>query len=91
MSNPVPGYYETLLTAPVFSDDPIGVRQNQRWQLIVDDIHLSSTEADLREARGKAEGYIQGLVDAGHLTTDRLRDFKILSSVHQRRKILRTS
>ncbi len=91
MSNPAAsGYYETLLTAPDFSSDPIGVRQSQRWQLIVDDIHLSTTDGDLREARGKAEGYIQGLVDAGHLTTDRLRDFKILSSVHRRRVALRT-
>ncbi|MBA1319551.1 hypothetical protein G7032_27610 [Pseudomonas monteilii] len=91
MSNPpASGYYETLLTAPTFSDDPIGDRQSRRWQLIVDDIHLSSTEGDLREARGKAEGYIQGLVDAGYLSNDRLRDFKILSSFHRRRVALST-
>lgn len=89
MSNPpVAGYYETLLTAPVFSDDPAGVRQCQRWQLIADDIRHSTSIDDLREARGKAEGYIRGLVDAGHLSNDRIRDYKILSSIHRRRTSL---
>jgi hypothetical protein len=89
LSNPpVSGYYETFLNAPVFSTAPIGLRQSQRWQLIVDDIHHSTSEDDLREARGKAEGYIRGLVDAGHLSNDRIRDYKILSSIHRRRTIL---
>ena len=89
MSNPpVVGYYQTLLNAPAFSADPIGIRQSQRWQLIVDDIHHSTSEGDLREARGKAEGYIRGLVDAGHLSHDRIRDYKILSSIHRRRTLL---
>lgn len=85
---PIAGYYEILLTAPDFSDDPIGARQSQRWQLIVDDIHRSTSEGELREARGKAEGYIRGLVDAGHLSNDRIRDYKILSSIHRRRTLL---
>lgn len=89
MSNPpVPGYYEVLLYAPAFSADPIGIRQSQRWQLIVDDIHHSASVGDLREARGIAEGYIRGLVDAGHLSNDRIRDYKILSSIHRRRALL---
>ncbi|MHB0783848.1 hypothetical protein [Pseudomonas sp. NBRC 111132] len=85
---PISSYYETLLNAPVFSVDPIGLRQSQRWQLIVDDIHHSTSIDDLREARGKAEGYIRGLVDAGHLSNDRIRDYKILSSIHRRRTLL---
>ncbi|ABZ00690.1 hypothetical protein PputGB1_4803 [Pseudomonas putida GB-1] len=85
---PIFGYYETLLTAPDSSDDPVGARQSQRWQLIVDDIHHSTCVSDLREARGKAEGYIRGLVDAGHLSHDRIRDYKILSSIHRRRTTL---
>lgn len=89
LSNPpVSGYYENLLKAPVFSADPIGRRQSQRWQLIVDDIHHSSSVDDLREAQGKTEGYIRGLVDAGHLSHDRIRDYKILSSIHRRRTLL---
>lgn len=89
MSNQlVSGYYESLLKAPVFSADPIGIRQSQRWQLIVDDIHHSKSVSDLREARGKAEGYIRGLVDAGHLSHDRIRDYTILSSIHRRRSLL---
>lgn len=48
----------------------------------------STSEGDLREARGKAEGYIRGLVDAGHLSNDRIRDYKILSSIHRRRTLL---
>lgn len=89
MSNlPGAGYYETLLTAPDFSDDPIGARQSRRWQLIVDDIHHSTSVNDLREARGKAEGYIRGLVDAGHLSNDRIRDYKILSSIRRRRTLI---
>jgi len=47
--------------------------------------------SDLREARGKAEGYIRGLVDAGHLSNDRIRDYKILSSIHCRRILLSNS
>lgn len=82
-NSPASGYYETLLSAPTFSDDPIGVRQSRRWQLIVDDIHHSTCVGDLREARGGAEGHIQGLVDAGHLSHDRIRDYKILSSIHR--------
>ncbi|MBI1681310.1 hypothetical protein, partial [Citrobacter portucalensis] len=66
MSNPlVSGYYETLLKAPVFSADPIGIRQSQRWQLIVDDIHHSKSESALREARQKAEEYLRRPLAAG--------------------------
>ncbi|AGN82604.1 hypothetical protein L483_17155 [Pseudomonas putida H8234] len=45
---------------------------------------------DLREARGKAEGYIIGLVDAGHLCHDGERDYTILGSFHLRQDFLRT-
>lgn len=87
-NSPISGYYETLLTAPTFSDDPMGARQSQRWQLIVEDIHRSTSVSDLREARGKAEGYIRGLVDAGYLSSDGIRDYKILSCIHRRRTLL---
>lgn len=44
----------------------------------------------LLEARGKAEGYIHGLVDAGHLSTkDYERDFLILCIAQRRREFLR--
>ncbi|MEW4948622.1 hypothetical protein [Pseudomonas asiatica] len=85
-----PGYYESLLNAPTFSGDPVGKRQAERWKRLVDDIHKSTTEQDLREARGKAEGYIIGLVEAGHLCHDGERDYTILSSVHRRQDFLRT-
>lgn len=79
------GYYEILLNAPSFSDDPTGIRQKQRWQNLVNDIHKCTSDQDLREARGKAEGYILGLLDAGHLCRyDGDRDYKILSSIHRR-------
>ncbi|WP_448110849.1 hypothetical protein [Pseudomonas lini] len=43
----------------------------------------------LLEARGKAEGYIHGLVDAGHLSPrDIDRDYLILSIVQRRRDFL---
>ncbi|WP_224790470.1 hypothetical protein [Pseudomonas fluorescens] len=43
----------------------------------------------LLEARGKAEGYIHGLVDAGHLSTrDTDRDYLILCIVQRRREFL---
>ncbi|WP_342248187.1 hypothetical protein [Pseudomonas sp. OTU2001] len=85
-----PGYYETLLHAPTFSSDPTGKRQAERWKRLVDDIHKSTTEQDLREARGKAEGYIIGLVECGHLRPDGERDYVILSSIHRRQDFLRT-
>jgi len=41
----------------------------------------------LLEGRGRAEGYIDGLVDAGHLSTkDTERDYLILSIVQRRRE-----
>lgn len=44
----------------------------------------------LLEARGKAEGYIYGLMDAGHLSTkDYERDFLILCIAQRRRDFLR--
>jgi len=85
-----PGYYETLLHAPTFSSDPTGKRQAERWKRLVDDIHRSTTEQDLREARGKAEGYIIGLMECGHLPPDGERDYAILSSIHRRQDFLRT-
>ncbi|WP_408598534.1 hypothetical protein [Pseudomonas sp. PLMAX] len=90
MSTPnEPSYFETLISAPKFSDDPIGQRQKKRWHLIAEDIHKSTTIEALVEARGKAEGYIHGLVDAGHLSTrDTERDYLILSAVHRRRGFL---
>ncbi|PTC01783.1 hypothetical protein C9975_00100 [Thalassospira xiamenensis] len=83
-------YYESLLKAPSFSDDPVGKRQAERWKRLVGDIHKCTTEQDLREARGKAEGYIIGLVEAGHLCHDGARDYTIFSSVYRRQDFLRT-
>jgi hypothetical protein len=43
----------------------------------------------LLEDRGRTEGYIHGLVDAGHLTTRNTdRDYLILSIVQRRREFL---
>jgi hypothetical protein len=85
----VPNDFETLISAPKFSDDPTGRRQKQRWQLIASDIYKSTSIEDLLEARGKAEGYIHGLVDAGHLSTrDTDRDYLILCIVQRRREFL---
>ncbi|PKH14650.1 hypothetical protein BI292_05225 [Pseudomonas sp. 43NM1] len=82
--------FNTLINAPEFSDDPIGHRQKQRWQLIAEDIYKSTSINALLEARGKAEGYIHGLVDAGHLSTrDTNRDYLILSIVQRRREFLK--
>ena len=89
-TQPANGYYESLLHAPSFSSDPVGKRQADRWKRLVDDIHKSTTEQDLREARWKAEGYIIGLVDAGHLNHDRERDYVIIGSIHRRLTFLRT-
>lgn len=85
----VPNDFEALISAPKFSDDPIGYRQKKRWQLIADDIYKSTSIEALLEARGKAEGYIHGLVDAGHLSTrDADRDYLILCIVQRRREFL---
>lgn len=83
------GYYDTLLNAPTFSNDLVGQGQARRWKLLVDDVHNSTTESDLREARSKIEGYILGLVDAGNLSPDGERDYKILGSIHRRQDFLR--
>ncbi|WP_095077007.1 hypothetical protein [Pseudomonas sp. Irchel s3h17] len=81
--------FTTLINAPKFSDDPIGHRQKKRWQLIAEDIYKSTSKEALLEARGRAEGYIHGLVDAGHLSTrDTDRDYLILSIVQRRREFL---
>ena len=81
--------FNTLINAPKFSDDPVGHRQKKRWQLIAEDIYKSTSKEALLEARGKAEGYIHGLVDAGHLSTrDIDRDYLILSIVQRRREFL---
>jgi hypothetical protein len=81
--------FNTLINAPKFSDDPIGHRQKKRWQLIAGDIYKSTSKEALLEARGRAEGYIHGLVDAGHLSTrDPERDYLILSIVQRRREFL---
>jgi hypothetical protein len=81
--------FNTLINAPKFSDDPIGHRQKKRWQLIAGDIYESTSKEALLEARGRAEGYIHGLVDAGHLSTrDPERDYLILSIVQRRREFL---
>lgn len=62
----------------------------KRWQLIAEDIYKSTSIDALLEARGKAEGYIHGLVDAGHLSTrDTNRDYLILSIVQRRREFLK--
>ena len=81
--------FHTLINAPKFSDDPIGHRQKKRWQLIAGDIYKSTSIEALLEARGKAEGYIHGLVDTGHLSTrDTDRDYLILCVVQRRRDFL---
>jgi hypothetical protein len=85
----VPNDFNILISAPKFSDDPVGHRQKKRWQLIAGDIYKSTSIETLLEARGKAEGYIHGLVDAGHLSTrDTERDYLILSIVQRRREFL---
>jgi hypothetical protein len=81
--------FKNLINAPKFSDDPAGQWQKKRWQLIAGDIYKSTSIEDLLEARGKAEGYIHGLVDAGHLSTrDTERDYLLLSTVQRRREFL---
>jgi hypothetical protein len=81
--------FKALINAPKFSDDPVGRRQGKRWQLIAEDIYKSTSIDALLEARGKAEGYIHGLVDAEHLSTrDTERDYLILSIVQRRREFL---
>lgn len=81
--------FNTLINAPKFSDDPVGRWQKKRWQLIAEDIIKSTSKEALLEARGRAEGYIHGLVDAGHLSTrDIDRDYLILSIVQRRREFL---
>jgi hypothetical protein len=81
--------FTTLINAPEFSDDSVGHRQKKRWQLIAEDIYKSTSKEALLEARGRAEGYIHGLVDAGHLSTrDTDRDYLILSIVQRRREFL---
>lgn len=84
-----PNDFNALISAPKFSDDPIGHRQKKRWQLIVGDLYKSTSIEVLLEARGKAEGCIHGLVDAGHLSTrDTDRDYLILCIVQRRREFL---
>ncbi|CAI8941629.1 hypothetical protein [Pseudomonas sp. IT-P4] len=84
-----PKDFDALISAPKFSDDPIGHRQKKRWQLIASDIYKSTSIEALLEARGKAEGYVHGLVDAGHLSTrDTDRDYLILCIVQRRRDFL---
>nr|WP_180205530.1 MULTISPECIES: hypothetical protein [unclassified Pseudomonas]NYU05645.1 hypothetical protein [Pseudomonas sp. SbOxS1]GID05218.1 hypothetical protein TMM008_24200 [Pseudomonas sp. 008] len=81
--------FNTLINAPKFSDDPVGHNQKKRWQLIAEDIIKSTSKEALLEARGRAEGYIHGLVDAGHLSTrDTERDYLVLSIVQRRREFL---
>jgi hypothetical protein len=85
----LPNDFKALINAPKFSDDPVGRCQGKRWQLIAEDIYKSTSIDALLEARGKAEGYIHGLVDAGHLSTrDTERDYLILSIVQRRREFL---
>jgi hypothetical protein len=85
----VPNDFNTLINAPKFSNDPVGQRQKKRWQLMAGDIYQSTTIEALLEARGKAEGYIHGLVDAGHLSTrDTDRDYLILCITQRRRDFL---
>jgi hypothetical protein len=82
-------YFNTLINAPKFSNDPVGHRQKKRWQLIAGDIYKSTSIEALLEARGKAEGYIHGVVDAGHLSTkDTDRDYLVLCVVQRRRDFL---
>ncbi len=62
----------------------------KRWELIAEDIYKSTSVDTLLEARGRAEGYIHGLVDAGHLSArDTDRDYFILSIVQRRRDFLK--
>jgi len=85
----VPNDFNTLINAPKFLDDPVGRLQMKRWQLIAEDIYKSTSTEALLEARGRAEGYIHGLVDAGHLSTrDTDRDYLILSIVQRKREFL---
>ena len=78
-----------MINAPKSSDDLVGFRQKQRWQLISGDIYKSTSIEALLEVRGKAEGYIHGLVDAGHLSSrDTDRDYLVLSIVQRRREFL---
>jgi hypothetical protein len=82
--------FNTLINAPKFSDDPVGQHQKKRWRLLAEDIYHSTTIETLLEARGKAEGYIHGLVDAGHLSIkDYERDYLILCIAQRRREFLR--
>ena len=68
---------------------PVGHRQKKRWELIAGDIYKSASMEALPEARGKAEGYIHGLLDAGHLSTrDTDRDYLILCAIRRRRGFL---
>lgn len=85
----VPNDFNTLINAPKFSAAPIGRRQMTRWQLIAADIYQSTSTDALLEARGRAEGYIHGLVDAGHLSTrDTERDYLLFSIVQRHREFL---
>jgi hypothetical protein len=85
----LPNDFKALINAPEFSDDAAGRRQMKRWQLIAEDIYKSTSIDALLEARGKAKGYIHGLVDAGHLSTrDIERDYLILCIVQRRREFL---
>ena len=79
----------TLISDPKFSDDPVGQHQKKRWRLLAEDIYQSTTIEALLKARGKAEGYIHGLVDAGHLSTmDSERDYLIVCVAGRRREFL---
>lgn len=79
-----------VINAPKFSEDPVGHCQKKRWRLLAEDIFQSTTIEALLEARGKAEGYIHGLVDAGHLSSkDYERDYLILCIAQRRREFLR--
>lgn len=81
--------FNNMINAPKFSDDPVGQHQKKRWRLLAGDIFQSTTIEALFEARGKAEGYIHGLVDAGHLSTkDYERDFLILCIAQRRSEFL---
>lgn len=82
--------FNNLINAPKFSVDPVGQRQKKRWRLLAEDIYQSTTIETLLEARGKAEGYIHGLVGAGHLSTKNYeRDYLILCITQRRREFLR--
>lgn len=87
--NEVPASLAKLINAPAFSDDTVGRRQRSAWQRMAQDIHKSTSVEDLLQARSKAEGYILGLVDAGHLSSrDMERDYVILSLVQRRKEFL---